>query len=835
MRSFLYAVPFLAAVHQALALPTSFEPPEVQEFVADALNEFHNWTNFEPSPNAESPQASNTTRAKSNVAVNSAQAGSCSFWLENIAHQGLAAFNSNPSNYQVYRNVKDFGAKGDGSTDDTAAINAAISSGGRCAPGSCQSSTTQPAVVYFPPGTYMISASIIDYYYTQMIGNPNCLPTIKAMSNFKGSLGMIDADPYQSGGYLAYGSTNVFWRQIQNFIIDTTAVAPSSSITGIHWPTGQATSIENVVFQMSSASGTQHVGIFIESGSAGYIGNLVFNGGLYGGNWGNQQFTMRNLTFNNVVVAINQIWDWSFTYKNIKVNNCQIAINMASGGSGAQSVGSVTLVDSTITNTRVALNTSHSLNSQPPAAGSLILENVQLNNVPIAVSGPSGTQLNGGTTKITGWGDGHSYTPKGPNNFLGSITPVSRPSSLLASDGSYYEASKPSYAQYSSSNFISARSSGATGNGRTDDTAALQKAINNAASSGKILFVDHGTYLVTSTIYIPAGSKIIGESYSVIMSAGSFFNDPSSPRPVVQVGKSGESGRIAWSEMIVSTQGQQQGAVLIEYNLVSPAGSPSGIWDVHTRIGGFAGSNLQRSQCPKTPDTTVTQSNYNANCVAAYMSMHITKGATGLYLENVWLWTADHDVEDSGLTQITVYTGRGLLDESSGPVWLVGTGVEHHVLYQYQFANAANVFAAMLQTETPYFQPNPSAPVPFAYNSALNDPQFGPTSISDGGFTIPYANAWGLRIVNSKNLHVYGAGFYSFFNNYSTTCSNQGNNEICQDQIVSIDSASSGITVYNLNTVGTHQMITLGGNNIAYYGDNLDGFVDTVAWFTTSN
>jgi len=85
------------------------------------------------------------------------------------------------------------------------------------------------------------------------------------MSNFKGSLGMIDADPYQSGGYLAYGSTNVFWRQIQNFIIDTTAVAPSSSITGIHWPTGQATSIENVVFQMSSASGTQHVGIFIES------------------------------------------------------------------------------------------------------------------------------------------------------------------------------------------------------------------------------------------------------------------------------------------------------------------------------------------------------------------------------------------------------------------------------------------------------------------------------------------------------------------------------------------------------------------------------------------
>ena len=94
-----------------------------------------------------------------------------------------------------------------------------------------------------------------------------------------------------------------------------TLIPASSAATGIHWPTAQATSLQNIVFQMSSALGTQHQGVLIEQGSGGFMTDLVFNGGLYGGNWGNQQFTMRNMTFNNVVVGINMIWDWGWTFK----------------------------------------------------------------------------------------------------------------------------------------------------------------------------------------------------------------------------------------------------------------------------------------------------------------------------------------------------------------------------------------------------------------------------------------------------------------------------------------------------------------------------------------
>lgn len=118
--------------------------------------------------------------------------------------------------------------------------------------------------------------------------------------------------------------------------------------------------------------------------------------------------------------------------------------------------------------------------------------------------------------------------------------------------------------------------------------------------------------------------------------------------------------------MIVATQGTQAGAILIEWNLAT-SGTPSGMWDVHTRVGGFAGSDLQISECPTTPDSTTV----DTSCIGAYMSMHITPSASGLYMENNWLWTADHDIDSADNTQVTIYNGRGLYIESTaGTFWL---------------------------------------------------------------------------------------------------------------------------------------------------------------------
>jgi glucan 1,3-beta-glucosidase len=303
------------------------------------------------------------------------------------------------------------------------------------------------------------------------------------------------------------------------------------------------------------------------------------------------------------------------------------------------------------------------------------------------------------------------------------------------------------------------------------------------------------------------------------------------PRPVVRVGIYGQTGYVEWSDMIVSTRGGTAGAKGIEWNLATTSGTPSGMWDVHVRIGGFTGTNLQLSQCPTFAGSTNVIRN---ECIAAYMSMHITASAEGLFQENCWMWVADHDIEDSLNRQITVFAGRGLLIESTaGRIWLSASGVEHHVLYQYQLLNTKNIYMGQIQTETPYFQPNPPATMPFSPVSAIRDPDFV-TDCKNLTGGPPCEMAWGLRVLGSQNITIFGAGLYSFFNNYSDSCCQPDSGTECQDRIFDIKDSSSrqrvtGLETYSLNTIGTVRMITRYGTDVALAKDNTAGFVDTVA------
>ena len=102
---FIGTLPFLLA---AAVADYHVNIPEIIQAVDYALSEFEHWQHYSgPTGTATAVLHSTTT-----VQPTATATPTCApYWLENIEHQGISAFNPDKT-YQVFRNVKDFGAKG---------------------------------------------------------------------------------------------------------------------------------------------------------------------------------------------------------------------------------------------------------------------------------------------------------------------------------------------------------------------------------------------------------------------------------------------------------------------------------------------------------------------------------------------------------------------------------------------------------------------------------------------------------------------------------------------------------------------------------------------------
>jgi glucan 1,3-beta-glucosidase len=274
------------------------------------------------------------------------------------------------------------------------------------------------------------------------------------------------------------------------------------------------------------------------------------------------------------------------------------------------------------------------------------------------------------------------------------------------------------------------------------------------------------------------------------MAAGNKFSNGTNPIPMLKIGNPNEKGIAQLIDLMITTQGPCPGAILIEWNMADPNGKPgsNGMWDTHFRVGGAIGTNINPSNCPKGDGTNAPTS----NCNGVWALMHLT--ATGsCYMENVWGWTADHDIDYQD--QVNVYTARGFLCESQGPVWMYGTAFEHNFLYQYNFVNSSNVMMGAIQSETPYYQP--SLNTPFSRTHKL-DPEFCSNDIR-------CLMSLALHIKDSKNIFIFGSGLYSFFNTWDQGCLT-GDQPHCQLELVKI--INSKVYSFAFNTYGTIYMKT---------------------------
>lgn len=219
------------------------------------------------------------------------------------------------------------------------------------------------------------------------------------------------------------------------------------------------------------------------------MGDLIINGGGVALDVGNQQFTVRNITINGSTTGVKMAWNWGWNFQGITINNAQVGFDVTVGtkqDDSSQGTGGIAIIDAVVKDTPIFYRSS---NATTELQSSIVLNNVVATNVPTIVGIVGGqTVLAGSTgqTNIDTWVQGNVYAASKSQGYVrGETRKISKDQSLLE-NGRIFSKGRPTYAGYDTGQVVSVRSEGAKGDGKTDDTAALQ-AIFDKVSTTSIL------------------------------------------------------------------------------------------------------------------------------------------------------------------------------------------------------------------------------------------------------------------------------------------------------------------------------------------------------------
>jgi glucan 1,3-beta-glucosidase len=302
---------------------------------------------------------------------NSFPASGSTYWYANVKHIGINA--PFTSNWTLFRNVLDYGAKGDGSTDDTAAIRKAITVGNDEAERGTGhwGSTGQPAVVFFPPGTYLVNDTIKNYIGTVLMGDPTNRPIIKASTAFKAPTLLHGPDPIYSG---LVG----FYHEVKNLVFDTTALPVTSNVTLVDWSVSQACQLSNSAFRMRKDA-IGHTAIAVRGTTSPLLLNdLEISGGGVGYTGASTQYHFKSITFRGTKTAIRPTNTVHLMVQGCEFEDVSVGVDMSGG-----TLGQLTMIDSIAKHTSTLVNTDA---NQRASLGSIVLENIVVDATVGAVS-----------------------------------------------------------------------------------------------------------------------------------------------------------------------------------------------------------------------------------------------------------------------------------------------------------------------------------------------------------------------------------------------------------------------------------------------------------------
>jgi hypothetical protein len=437
-------------------------------------------------------------------------------------------------------NVKsDFGAKGDGITDDSAAIQQAISS-------TVHHSGTGARIIYFPAGTYLVSKPLLE---KDLQGRWSSLLTLQGQNRATTVLKLSDNNPlYQSSrepvdvltlasqhGGLTGGGNEAFDNFVFDMTIDVGRGNPGA--VALNFMGNNYCGLRNVTLQSSDPNHAGTVGLGLQRYAAGpcLMKNVVVNGFDYGIKVASNEYS---LVFEDLYL-LNQKMYGIYNASNVLSIRHLVSSNNAPAIYNKNALGAITLLDATLYG---GSRQSSAIQNE----GTLYARNVTSSGYASVLEGD---QAHG--SSLTEYDSGPVLTQFGSKEL-----------SLRLS-----VEETPQFEDTNVANWKSVVAYGADPSGKTDSATAVQAAIDSGATT---VYFPTGVYVISHTIFIRGKVRMLEGFGSSLNPSGKVFQDLSKPAPLLSV-ETGTSDVILDHMRIAAfSAGLSPGVIGIQQNSARP-------------------------------------------------------------------------------------------------------------------------------------------------------------------------------------------------------------------------------------------------------------------------
>lgn len=644
----------------------------------------------------------------------------------------------------VYLTPENFPVHGDGAADDSSAIQTAIDRAAEHGEG----------IVFVPSGRYRLTRTIYVWPAVRVIGYGASRPVFVLADDTPG---------YQQGlGYMflfAGGKPRPEPR------IDFATGAPPSAIEGTVPPDATVpdanpgtfySAMSNVDFEMGKGnpaavgirfhvaqhSYLAHMDFWIGSGLAALkdIGNesedLHFHGGQYGivtvrpsPGW---QFTLIDSSFDGQSEAAIKEHEAGLTLIHDSFSKVPHAISIDPEyseelwvkDSRFEEISGAAIVFGNENNARTEIN----------------LDNVACRNVKVfaqmresgrTFAAPSDAYVVNSFTHgltLNGAADWGSIQTKFDAHSVAQLPPVAR--NAIA-------------ALPPAETWVNLQSLGIKGDGVTDETAAIQKAIDEHST----LYVPMGRYLVSDTIHLRPETVLIGLHPSMtqfdLKDESPSFHGVGSPRALLEAPKGGHNIVTGIGLFTGGINDRAVGALWM-------AGADSLMDDVRF-LGGHGTNTADGKRMNPYNNTHTGDPNARYRWDAQYPSLWVTDGGGGTFA-NIW-------------TPSTFAEAGMLISNTSTPGRVYELSSEHHVRYEVRLDRAENWELYAVQTEEERGESPDALPLEIDRSKNITVANYHSYRVISSYVPYPYAvrvsESTGIRL---RNIHVYSNSKVSFDN-----------------------------------------------------------------------